>query len=67
MNKNRPLRAFIFGALHILAHIVPHAPRMTVLLFHSISDEPDFFAVRPKGFGGSGELPRREESVSLDR
>jgi len=48
--RPRCLRAFAWCTLGALARIVPHAPRMTVLLYHSISDSSDFFAVSPSTF-----------------
>ncbi len=43
-------KRIVWGVLHALACAVPQAPRMTVLLYHSISREKDFFAVTPEVF-----------------
>lgn len=41
---------FVWRALYMFTHLMPSAPRMTVLLYHSISDSADFFAVSPATF-----------------
>lgn len=48
--KNELLRMFVWRTLYAFARLVPSAPRMTVLLYHSISNSADFFAVSPEEF-----------------
>jgi len=48
--KWRLVRGFVWTVLHTLARVAARTPRMTVLVYHSVSDAEDFFAVTPKAF-----------------
>lgn len=39
-----------WAVLHGIARLLPRAPRMTVLLYHSVSNADDFFSVTPEVF-----------------
>ncbi|MBI3572119.1 polysaccharide deacetylase family protein [Candidatus Kaiserbacteria bacterium] len=66
--RPRPLRSLAWRVLAILAHLAPHQPRMTVLLYHSISDADDFFAVSPPEFNRQMQyLTTQFELVPLAR
>jgi peptidoglycan/xylan/chitin deacetylase (PgdA/CDA1 family) len=45
-----PVRALAWQVLRFLSRIMPHRPRMSVLLYHSISRTNDAFAVSPEEF-----------------
>lgn len=67
-HKPRRLRALVWRLLFTFARALPHSPRMTVLLYHSISDAPDFFAVSPYEFGRHMRfLKARFDVVPLSR
>ncbi len=44
------IRHFIFVCLHAVARVVPHSSRLTVLMYHSVSDSGDFFGVPASEF-----------------
>ncbi len=44
------IRTFVWWILYVLSKMITHRPRMTVLLYHSISNSSDFFAVSPDMF-----------------
>ena len=47
--EQRTLRGFLLGVLYFFASTT-REPRMTVLLYHAITDARDFFAVSPRAF-----------------
>lgn len=49
MHKQKA-RAVVWSILYFFARLLPRAPRMTVLVYHSVSNANDFFAVTPKAF-----------------
>ncbi len=62
------LKNLIWNILYALARALPHQPRMTVLLYHSVSDSPDFFAVSPDIFDRQMRyVSERYAVVSLSR
>lgn len=62
------LKNFIWNILYALTRALPHHPRMTILLYHSISDSPDFFAVAPEVFDRQMRyVSERYEVVQLSR
>lgn len=66
--SKRPIRALFWHLLALVAHLVPQTPRMTVLLYHSISDEGDFFAVSPGEFRRQMEYVKQQmDIVPLER
>ena len=66
--SKRPIRALVWRLLALVARLVPPAPRMTVLLYHSISDGGDFFAVSPGEFRRQMEyLKQQMDIASLER
>lgn len=50
VRRRRPVRTLVWHTLSFLAKWLPGSPRMTVLLYHSISPAGDFFAVSPEEF-----------------
>ncbi len=66
--SKRPIRGFLWFVLALVARLVPRASRMTVLLYHSISDGGDFFAVSPGEFRRQMEyLKQQMDIVPLER
>jgi peptidoglycan/xylan/chitin deacetylase (PgdA/CDA1 family) len=60
------LKKIIWGILYLGACMVPHRPRCTVLLYHSISNSKDFFAVSPEVFEKQMKyIQKRQSLVSL--
>ena len=60
-------KELVWGLLYICALCVPHKPRGTILLYHSISDTKDFFAVSPDVFKKQMEyLKEKNATISLD-
>lgn len=52
MSANSFVRRLVWRFCSGVAWLFPGVPRMTVLVYHSISDEEDFFAVSPEVFEG---------------
>jgi len=64
----RPIRSFVWSMLFVCARVIPRAPRMTVLLYHSISNNKDFFAVSPLTFDRQmSQVKKYGEAVPLSR
>jgi peptidoglycan/xylan/chitin deacetylase (PgdA/CDA1 family) len=65
---NSLIKKLVWWKLSLLARLFPHKPRMTVLLYHSISDSQDFFAVSPAMFERQMQhLKKRFDVVPLSR
>ena len=67
--KNKELlRKGVWTVLFYLSRFLPHHPRMVVLLYHSISDTDDFFAVSPQKFESQmAYIKKQYEVVPLSR
>jgi peptidoglycan/xylan/chitin deacetylase (PgdA/CDA1 family) len=64
----RPLRALAWNFSSVIARCIPHTPRMTVLLYHSIENGGDFFSVSPEEFRWQLEtIKKNAEVVPLSR
>ena len=64
----RPLRALAWNFSSVIARCVPRTPRMTVLLYHSIGDNSDFFSVPPLDFRMQMQsLKKNADVVPLSR
>lgn len=62
------LRSLAWRVLYVGTCLVPRTPRVTVLLYHSISTSSDFFAVSPAVFERHmRELSRQVDLVPLSR
>ncbi len=61
------LKKSTWGILYTIACVVPHRPRCTVLLYHSISESKDFFTVSPEVFEKQMRYIKRcQKVISLD-
>ncbi len=57
------LKQCLIGTLYAVSVLVPRKPRMAVLLYHSISDSDDFFAVSPNVFKRHVEEIRKRADI----
>lgn len=61
--RPRAAHPFVWRLLHLVSRMIPHAPRMTVLLYHSISRTDDEFAVSPDVFERHLQLMQKQCDV----